>query len=177
MLFMFLAACADSASVQDEPKDPADTADTADTAEGADGSDGSGEAPDWAALLSGAWEGTETSATMGTSRGEYAITSADGQRFDVQYAPGGEVAYLKLYFSGVVVDAADPLVGYVTLPEQIYAEGQTGPATLQLTGGGTYTYGEAVYDGRIDLSGPEVVLEGTITAFGSSEALTFRLTP
>jgi hypothetical protein len=165
MLLIFFTACTDSASVQDKPKDSLE-----DVLE-----DTASDAPDWATLLDGAWEGTEVSASMGTTTGEYDVGSADGQRFDVQYAPGGTVAYLKLYFSGVVTDASDPLVGYVTLPEQIYAEGQTGPATLAFIGGGTYTYDEGVYDGRVDLSVPEIALEGIITAFGNSEALSFRL--
>ena len=48
------------------------------------------EVPDWAALLKGAWNGTETSTSMGTQRGEYVVASADGDRFDVSYAPNGE---------------------------------------------------------------------------------------
>lgn len=136
------------------------------------------EAPDWAALLDGAWDGTETSASMGTQRGEYVVSSTDGERFDLSYAPNGEVDFLKLYFTGVLADASDPAIGYVRLPDQIYAEGQTGSATLALSGGGTYTVdGEAEpFDGRIDLDSSEVVLEGTVTAFGSTEDFTFVLT-
>ena len=150
---------------------PSDTPSAEDSAEAVP------EAPDWAALLDGAWDGTETSVSMGTQRGEYVIASADGERFDVSYAPNGEVEFLKLYFTGVLADASSATVGYVRLPDQIYAEGQTGPATLELAGGGTYTVdGEAEpYDGRIDLESSEVVLEGTVTAFGNTEEFTFVL--
>jgi hypothetical protein len=135
------------------------------------------EEPDWAVLLDGAWDGRETSASMGTQRGEYVVSSTDGERFDVSYAPNGEIEFLKLYFTGVLADASSATVGYVLLPEQIYAEGQTGPATLELAGSGAYTVdGEAEpFDGRIDLESSEVVLEGTVTAFGHTEDFTFVL--
>ena len=163
MLFLLALACTNPT--------PSDTPSGDDTAAEAP------EAPDWAALLDGAWDGTETSASMGTQRGEYVIASADGERFDVSYAPNGEVEFLKLYFTGVLTDPSATTVGYVRLPDQIYAEGQTGPATLELAGGGTYTVdGEAEpFDGRIDLDRSEVTLEGTVTAFGNTEDFTFVL--
>jgi hypothetical protein len=136
------------------------------------------EEPDWAVLLDGAWDGRETSASMGTQRGEYVVSSTDGERFDVSYAPNGEVDFLKVYFTGVRADLSDSGVGYVRLPDQVYAEGQTGPATLALAGAGAYPVDgeEDAFDGRIDLDNAEVVLEATVTAFGSTENLTFRLT-
>jgi hypothetical protein len=163
MLFLLALACANpEPAAEDSAEDSAEEVP---------------EAPDWAALLDGGWDGTETSDSMGTQRGEYVIASEDGERFDVSYAPNGEVAFLKLYFTGVLTDASSATVGYVRLPDQIYAEGQTGPATLELAGSGAYAVdGEAdPYDGRIDLESSEVVLEGTVTAFGNTEAFTFVL--
>jgi hypothetical protein len=163
MVFLVALACANP--------DSSNTPSTEDSAEEVP------EAPDWAALLDGVWDGTETSASMGTERGEYVISSEDGERFDVSYAPNGEIEFLKLYFTGVLADPSDSALGYVRLPDQIYAEGQTGPATLDLAGSGAYTVdGEAEpFDGRIDLDRSEVVLEGTVTAFGNTEDFTFVL--
>jgi hypothetical protein len=165
MLWLFLFACSEKSSSSDATD--VDTVEPADTA----------EATDWSTLLSGSWEGTESSPTMGVATGEYLVSTEDGERFDISYAPGGKVSYLKLYFSGVVADPADPEVGYVTVPQQIYAEGQTGPAKLDMLGDGAYDLDGATraFDGRIDLGVPEVALEATITVFGGSEILTFRL--
>jgi hypothetical protein len=157
MLFLVLLACVATEAPVDDSDEPV------------------AEAPDWAALLDGAWDGAETSSSMGTQRGEYVVASSDGERFDVSYTPNGEAEVLKLYFTGVLADASAPAVGYVRVPDQIYAEGQTGPATLELAGGGTYPVDGEPFDGRIDLDNAEVVLEGTITAFGNTEDFTFVL--
>ena len=167
MLWVFLFACSEKSPSSDVIIDDTDATDTADTA----------EATDWSTRLSGSWEGTESSPTIGVVTGEYIVSTEDGERFDISYAPNGSISYLKLYFSGVVSDPADPLVGYITVPQQIYAEGQTGPATLEMLGSGTYELEGVTFDGRIDLGVPEVALEASITAFGGSEILTFRLNP
>lgn len=128
------------------------------------------EAPDWAAEVPGTYIGTEFSPTIGTLVSTYEVAyAAEAERFEISEAPQGRALYLKLYFTDVVVDEADADRGRFTVPEQVYAEGQTGQAELILTGSGAFSG----FDGEIGLSAGTIVLEGEIGAFGGTEDFSF----
>ncbi len=129
------------------------------------------DTPDWAAEIPGLYDGVEESETLGTVTAIFEVAyNARRERFNVFFAPDGQRAYHKLFFEGVT-PAEQPQRGFLVVPEQIYAEGQTGGAELVLVGAGTV--GPNDRDGRVNLNAGTVLVEGTISAFGGTEA--FRL--
>ncbi|MEL6343963.1 MAG: hypothetical protein AAFV53_12590 [Myxococcota bacterium] len=123
--------------------------------------------PDWAAELNGMYEGVEESPNIPTLVSNYEILySEEADRFEISEAPQGKPLYLKLYFDTVVLDDGDENRATFNVPEQIYAEGQTGSTELILVGGGT-----------IDRSEGIINLVGDITAFGGPQPFTFTFTP
>ncbi len=129
--------------------------------------------PDWVAEIPGLYDGREESPTIGTVTATFEVVyDAEDDHFDVFFAPDGVRRYQKLHFGDVQL-ADQPNVGLVVVPDQVYAEGQTGPATLRLEGAGTV--GPEGRDGRVDLERGRVRLQARIRASGEPEDFTLTL--
>jgi hypothetical protein len=176
------AAVSDASALDAAPQDVAVADAAVSDAAPSDGSaqDDVGAAIEWTRVIPGTYQGTEVSATQGTVRATYAIEwSASDARYLVRLA--GRPGSPKLYFVGVDVDPTAPTTGFLTLPEQVYSPGGTGPVTLNARGSGQYPaagLGRS-FDGTYDTATRTLSLRGRITVQpgGQSEAFTFTFTP
>ena len=156
--------------------DAGDASDLMDVGSHQDDAGDASDPIDFTVELPGTYSGTEQSASIGTLRSTYAVSwDAEAMRFEV--AAAGMPVGTKFVFSAVEVAAPGDDIGYVTLPDQVYAEGQTGQVTLQLSGSGTFTPEAPLgpWDGRVDLEEGRIEFEGIISVFGNEEAFTFVL--
>lgn len=123
-------------------------------------------------VLPGTWTGVEESPTVGELTGTYTMSDEGDGRLDITL---DGTSSPKLY---VLAAAATETEAYATVPEQTYAEGQTGGFRLELVGVGTY--GEAVDGGPFDavyrLADDTFSLRGTVQASGEPEPFSFEFT-
>jgi hypothetical protein len=127
---------------------------------------------DLAEVLPGTWTGVEESPTIGQLTATYVISDEGAGRLDVTL----EGQTRRKFF--VEVGLGTPDSAFARVPEQIYAEGQTGPVEIVLVGTGAFGQDAAggPYDAVYRLAEDAFSLEGTVTTRGNTEAFTFDFT-
>lgn len=136
---------------------------------------GAHDVVDWTLELPGTYEGEEFAPSIGriTARFDvrYDETTA---HFDVRVVGDSRV---KFYFTGIEPDPSDPGRAYVLFPQQVYAEGATGPVVLEAEGTGTFIVEglEGAFDGTVELDPTTILLLGQITVRGTTESFSVRL--
>lgn len=135
---------------------------------------------DFETAIPGDYTGTESSPTLGTVVAPYQIRPLQGEglSWEIVYTPEGQPEYTKLEMGPAIPDATVSDRAHLSVPDQTYAEGNTGGVSIAFTGTGAFEASDGqTYEARYDGATGVLSLEGDVTTFGNTETLTFVFEP